>query len=254
MRAGAVLFLALLAARASAAAADPICADRPGQTTATCTVPAGHWQVETSIADWSLQKGGGDRSTALTLGQATVKFGLTDRSDIAVDVTTWQRDGREQGFGDVSILYKHRLTRDDAPLQLAVLPVVKIPAAKRPLGNGKSEAALLVPIGYAVGNSPFSLSFTPELDWAADSDGHGRHPSMVQVAGVAWQASEKLSLAADLLHQWDWDPQGTTRQASAGGSVACLLRDDVQLDAGANLGLNRVSSDVELYAGVSKRF
>ena len=44
------------------------------------------------------------------------------------------------------------------------------------------------------------------------------------------------------------------RQASADGSVAYLLSKDVQLDAGANLGLNRNTPDVELYAGVSKRF
>jgi hypothetical protein len=39
----------LLLCAGSAAAADeqPICADRPGKATGTCTVPAGHWQVET---------------------------------------------------------------------------------------------------------------------------------------------------------------------------------------------------------------
>jgi len=32
------------------------------------------------------------------------------------------------------------------------------------------------------------------------------------------------------------------------------VTDDLQLDAGANFGLNRRSPDIELYAGVSKRF
>jgi hypothetical protein len=33
-----------------------------------------------------------------------------------------------------------------------------------------------------------------------------------------------------------------------------LLSNSVQLDAGANFGLNHKTPDVELYAGVSKRF
>ena len=56
---------------------------------------------------------------------------------------------------------------------------------------------------------------------------------------------------------WRWsrsDPSGTTRQASADGSAAFLLSNDVQLDAGANFGLNRATPDVELYGGVSVRF
>jgi hypothetical protein len=36
--------------------------------------------------------------------------------------------------------------------------------------------------------------------------------------------------------------------------VAYLLNKEVQVDAGANFGLNRQTPDVELYAGVSKRF
>jgi hypothetical protein len=44
------------------------------------------------------------------------------------------------------------------------------------------------------------------------------------------------------------------RQYSADVSVALLPSNDLQLDAGANFGLNRQTPDVELYAGVSKRF
>jgi hypothetical protein len=36
--------------------------------------------------------------------------------------------------------------------------------------------------------------------------------------------------------------------------VAYLVSKDLQLDAGANFGLNRETPDVELYAGFSVRF
>jgi hypothetical protein len=260
MRAGAFLIIVgLLAARA---AADPICAARPGKSTPACTVPAGHFQLEAGLADWSLQKSGGERDRALIIGETTFKYGLTERSDIEVDVTPWQRSTsragglhqRASGIGDVTVAYKHQLTGGEATVQIAALPYVKIPTAKRALGNGKWEAGLLIPIGISLGKSPLSIGLTPEMDWAADGDGHGHHAAMVQVASLGWQASDKLSLSAELWGQWDWDPAGTTRQASADGSVAYLLSEDVQIDAGANFGLNSQTPDVELYAGVSKRF
>ena len=76
---------------------------------------------------------------------------------------------------------------------------------------------------------------------------------MTQVASLGFQASSKLSLSAEIWGQWDWDPSGTTRQYSADGSVAYLVNNDLQLDAGANFGLNKQTPDVELYTGVSVR-
>jgi hypothetical protein len=252
----------LLAAQAAAVPVDPICADRPGKATGTCTVPAGHWQVETGLADWTLQKGGGERDTSLVLGETIVKYGLTDRSDIEVDFAPWQRATsraggvrqRASGIGDLTLLFKQQLSAPDAAVQVAALPYVKAPTAKHSLGNGKWEGGLMVLIGYASPRSPVGLALTPEIDWVADADGRGHHLAMAQVAGLGWQATDKLNLSAEVWGQWDWDPAGTTRQASADGSVAYLLSDRLQLDAGANFGLNRATPDVEIYGGVSKRF
>jgi hypothetical protein len=258
-----IIAAALLGASSPAFAGEqPICADRPGKATSACTVPAGHWQVETGLADWTLQKGGGERDTSLVIGETTVKYGLTDRSDIELDVTPWQRattraggaHDSASGFGDIALVYKQQLTAPDAAFQVTVHPFVKIPTAKRPLGNRKLEAGLLVPIDYAIAKSPLSLGLTPEVDWVADADGRGHHAAMVQVASLDWQANSKLSIAAEIWGQWDWDPSGTGKQASADGSVAYLLSNSVQLDAGANFGLNPQTPDVEVYAGVAKRF
>lgn len=249
---------------ASAAVADeqPICPTRPGKSTSPCTVPAGHFQVETGLADWSVQTFDDERDTFLAIGETTFKYGLTDRSDIEVDVTPWERStttvgGMHQsasGFGDLYVSYKNELTPSDAALQLTLLPFVKIPTAKHSLGNGKWEGGLLVPIQYTIGKSPFSINLTPELDWAADANGGGHHAGMTQVASLGYQATPKLSISAEIWEHWDWDPSGTTRQASADASVAYLVNNNLQLDAGANFGLNRNTPDVELYTGISKRF
>ena len=263
---GWIIFCAvpLICCASGVAAAEPapICADRPGKATSTCTVPTGLRQVELGVSDWTLQKGGTDRVTSLSLGETTVKYGLTDASDLEVDVTPWQRASVRAGnahhtvagIGDVAILYKQRMTSADAALAVTVKPFVKVPTATRALGNGKVEAGLLVPIGYSIPKTPLSLALTPELDWAADADGHGHHASMAQVASLGWALSDRLNLTGELWEAWDWDPSGTTRQASADGAMAYLVTNNLQLDAGANFGLNHVTADVELYGGVSVRF
>ena len=252
----------MLSPGAHAADLEPICADRPGKAWATCTVPAGHFEIDIELASWSLQSEGGARDTELAIGETEVRYGLTDRTEIAVDIAPYVRSasrggGRHSGnsgFGDLTVFSKNRLTADDAAIEVALVPLVKVPTAKHELGNGKWEGALLVPINYAVRRSPLSIALTPEIDWVADADGRGHHAAMAQVASVTWQASEKIGLSAEIWGAWDWDPTGTTRQVSADGSVAYLLSNDVQLDAGANFGLNRNTPDVEMYAGVAKRF
>src|SRR3954447_27023355 len=96
----------------------PICADRPGKASQACTVPAGHFQFESSFADWTVDKHGGAKDTTLAIGETGFKFGLTDSSHIDIDVTPWQRltsrDGdtysHASGFGDVLVNYKYRVT------------------------------------------------------------------------------------------------------------------------------------------------
>jgi hypothetical protein len=225
-------------------------------------VPAGHLQIEAGLADWSLQRASGARDSSLVVGETTVKYGLTARSDIEIDIAPWQRvtgrasgvRSRASGFGDITVAYKHRLTGDSVPVAIAALSFVKLPTAQHALGNGKWEAGLLMPIGYSIPSTRLSVGLTPELDRVADGDGRGHHTAMAQVISLGWQADDKLSLSGELWGQWDWDPAGTGKQYSVDGSIAYLVRDNLQIDGGANFGLNPQTPDVEIYTGVSTRF
>src|SRR5438309_2134621 len=132
MKAGAVLIAALAVSTAAYADDQPICADRPGKSSQACTVPPGHWQIESSLADWTLNRDSGERDTSLSIGQFDLKFGLTGRSHIDVGITPWQRDTssaggvheRSSGFGDVLVMFKENVSPAQSPLQVAVSPFV----------------------------------------------------------------------------------------------------------------------------------
>lgn len=247
---------------ATAAQSLTVCADRPGKARQTCIVPAGHVQAEVGLADWTVADGGGERDTTLTLGQFALKYGLTDRSHVELDVTPWVRvtsrsgsvHDRKSGFGDVQLVYKQLLTPSGARVQVAVSPFVKAPTARRPIGNRKWEGGLVVPIQYALPKSALTLSLTPEVDWAADGDGRGHHALAASVVNLGWQATPHLNLSAELWGQWNLDPAGTERQLSADIAASWLATSRVQLDIGANFGLNRATPDADLYLGVSRLF
>ena len=266
MGTGALLILlglvAAPVAAASAAEPSPICPDRPSKATGACTVPAGRWQIETGLVDWAHDRSDGVRSDLVALGSTLLKYGKSGNADIELGFTPYEisrvRAGsereRDSGFGDMVARVKYRLTREDADFQLALDPFVKIPTAGHNLGNGKVEGGVVVPMSMPVAKSGLTLLLDPELDLLADADGHGRHFAMVQVLNLGAPLSDKLSVSGELWGAWEWDPAGTSHQVSADGSIAWLANRDLQLDAGANAGLNRNTPDLELYAGVSTRF
>ena len=265
MRNGLLLLGACLLTTGSAAAAaddSPICPDRPSKSTGPCTVPQGQWQIETGVVDWTRDRSDSVTSDIAIWGGSGIKYGISSSADVELWLTPLEtisvRGGgvheHHSGIGDTLLRLKTELTMDGAPVQVALDPFVKIPTANHRLGNGKVEAGLLVPVQISVGRSPFTISLGPEVDWLADEDGRGRHAAMIQVVNLGWQASRKLSFSTELWGQWDWDPSGTGKQASWDGSVAYLVSEDLQIDAGANLGLNRRTPDVELYTGISVRF
>jgi Putative MetA-pathway of phenol degradation len=253
-----ILAATLLAASAPAAAADeqPICPDRPSKSTGACTVPAGRWQVETSLVDWSHDSA----SDFTTVASSLIKFGVTDRADIELGVTPFEslrtHDTHQQvsSFGDLVARAKYRLTSDNAPVQVALDPFVKLPTASHRLGNGKVEGGLLVATSVPLGKSGLTFSLDPELDILADEDGHGWHSSMIQVLNLGASLNRRVSVSAELWGQWNWDPGGTQREKSADASIAYLVNNNLQLDAGANFGLNSQTPDIEVYSGLSVRF
>lgn len=255
---------AALCASGAAQAADdaPICADRPGKTTNPCTVPAGHFQVESALVDYVLQNRADEHDTLLTLGETTLKYGVSDNTDIEIDITPLARGTSRSpghhssvsGIGDTNLIVKHEFTGSDAPFQISAYPFVKIPTARQPAGNGKLEGGLVLPILYAIPKSPFSITASPELDVLANSDGSGHHAAMVQAVSFGWQATKKLNLSAEVYEQWDWEPEGTTKQSSFDLAAAFVPRKDLQLDGGVNFGIDRDAPDLEFYVGIAKQF
>jgi hypothetical protein len=250
---------AVLACTSAAFAGDPkapICTDRPGKSSSTCAAPAGVWQVESGLAAWSLTKDRGSRVTVLTLGETAIKYGVGPRTHVELALAPYirirERGGPgASGFGDVTVKVKHELGTTGG-LSAALYPFVKLPTARRDIGNGKIEGGLIVPLSWSVSDA-LSLSSSPELDVIADGDGRGYHLAGATTLSLGLAANEQLSLALELWHGRDWDVD-VGHQTSLGTNAALRLSDNLQIDAQLDLGLTRATPDVEVAGGVSVRF
>lgn len=253
--------LAGLLLLATQAADAPICTDRPAKANSVCIVPPGRIQVEISGAGWSRTAAGGTAVETISVASSLVKFGLDDRSDLQLGFTPFVRTSVSEGgqreslsgFGDVVVRYKRRLSNDGDPFQVALIPFVKLPTAKRGIGNRKVEGGLAAPISFTMAG-PVTATLGPEIDLVADGDGDGGHVALVNLVNLSAPVAPRLTLAGELWTNLNFDPAGTVRQASADAALAYAISDDFQVDAGANLGLTRATPDVELYAGFSIRF
>ena len=225
-------------------------------------MPVGKWQLETGLIDWTSDLSGGVRTDMVAWGNTAIKYGIGNRADVELWITPLEtmtvRGGgvhqHDSSFGDVLLRAKYGLTPENSAVQVALDPFVKIPTANHQLGNGKVEGGLLVPVQIAIAKSPLTLALDPELDVNADADGSGHHLATQQVLNIGVAASEKISLSTEVWAKWDWDPSGTGKQVSWDVAGAYLPTKTLQLDAGANFGLNSQTPDVEIYAGVSTRF
>jgi hypothetical protein len=244
---------------AAAAMPGPVCADRPGKGTSTCTVDQGHWQVEVDAADWTHDRSGGVTTEFGVFAQTSLKYGLTDRLDVELTITPWEtsRVGSASisGFGDLLVRAKWGLTGQSGPFTAALDPYLKLPTARDGLGNGAYEGGLVAPTALALPEQ-FSLAFTPELDLLENASGHGRHVNYAATLGLGRPLTPTVTGGIELWGGVNDDPSGQVRQASFDLTLAWIPAglQSLQLDGGLNLGLNRSTPQTQLYVGISRRF
>ena len=254
-----VVATSLLAGSTQAQALRAFCAERPGKITPPCILDAGHLQLEVGLADAVFERSRGAHRTTYTLGASEVRFGLTRRVELQAGWSPLIVDhdraaGHRTGVGDAVLGAKAALTDPDADggAGVSIQGFVTAPTATHGLGAGGWTGGLRLPASIPLGKDS-DLSLTPEVDVARNAAGGGTHLAWIGAVGVS-HAFGPTTLGAEVWGKIDDDPSGKVRQASVDFTAAHAVGDNAQLDAGMNLGVNRNTPDVEIYAGIARRF
>lgn len=254
------LAISLPAFSARADDASPICTDRPTKANATCTVPEGMWQLETDVGNYTRDAHEGGSTETLYFLNPYLKYGIGSRTDIEVN---WAPDIRVRtnangehytanGAGDLNIRVKTNLFTGDW-FSASIIPFIKAPTASHGIGNGQWEGGVAMPMSAAVGGG-FTVTLGPELDALLDADGRGRHLSVTNLINVSHSLTSKLSVAVEYWRQDNHEPSGYVRQESGDIAFVYLVNPNLQLDMGANMGLNHATPDTQMYLGLSYRW
>jgi hypothetical protein len=241
--------------------------DRPDKTESAYTVDAGHFQAEVDLVNYSYDAHNVARDHTITesLAVAPINFkvGLRHNWDVQFVIPTYNatrvRDRRtgsrvtERGFGDFVLRSKVNLWGNDSgDTAFALMPYVKFPTANSHLGNEAYEGGLIAPLAVAL-PAGWSMGIMTQLDINEDGDGSGHHPEFVNSITFSHDIIGNLGGYVEFFSSVSTDEDadwiGTVDLGLTYG-----LTENIQLDAGVNIGVTRSADDWNPFVGISWRF
>lgn len=241
--------------------------DRPDKTESAYTVDAGHFQIETDLINYSLDRYNGDptdtRTAAWSFANTNFKVGLFNHVDLQLIVPTFNHVRTEDrsihfatehsGFGDLSARMKINLWGNDGGrTAFALMPFVKFPTAPAALGNGAYEGGLIVPLSMSL-PCDWQMGLMTEFDFDRASAGSGYHVEFINTITVSHAIAGDLGGYVEF-----FSAVSSAGESNWVGTVdlglTYALGPNAQLDAGINLGVTRAADDFNPFLGISWRF
>lgn len=241
--------------------------DRPDKTESPYTVDAGHFQVEGDVLNYAYDR----HNTAfdntsvesVSIAPINLKVGLCNSADFQLVVETYNSARvhdraagtvtKHRGFGDVIPRLKWNLWGNDGgSTALALMPYVKLPTNQDDLGNNSVEGGLIVPFALELPHG-WGMGLMTEFDINRDDAGDGHHAEFVNSITFARDIIGALGGYVEF-----WSAVSTESDSDWAGTfdvgLTYGLTEDIQLDAGVNIGLTRSADDINPFLGVSWRF
>lgn len=236
--------------------------DRPDKTESPYTVDAGRLQIEMDLVAYTRDRAAGSTSETVDVLPFNLKIGLTSVSDIQVvyggySHVRFDRPGAtkltDDGGGDVLIRYKHNLWGNDGGrTALSLMPFVKIPTSSLAGANDDVEGGLIVPLAIDLTDG-LGLGLMTEIDLVREDQGSGYAPVFISTAVLSKDLTDKLGLFAEIYGERSAD-DGAHTIVTIGAGVTYAVTDHLQLDTAVNVGVTEAADDINVFAGMSRRF
>ncbi len=240
--------------------------DRPTKSNSPYTVDAGHFQYETDLVNYTYTNYGGVKTNAFQAFDPVWKLGVTSNLDFEVQFNGYQNVAshdaasgallsRGSGFGDVLFRTKLNLIGNNGgPVALAVITYVKTPSGTDVISNGLVEGGLIAPLRVNV-TSDYGFIFMTEVDALKNALSSNRHANFVNLVNFSGPVPSVKDLTAYVEF---YSAVGTDRYTPAvytfDTALSYNITPTLQVDVGANIGLNNAAPNLQLYSGISQRF
>lgn len=237
--------------------------DRPDLTESPYTVDAGHFQIEMDVLNYAWDDEGGVRTESFGFATMNLKAGLCNRTDLQIvlepynyvrirDRAAGTRD-RLNGFGDITTRMKVNLWGNDGgPTALALMPFVKLPTNQDDLGNDAVEGGLIIPFAAEL-PARWGMGAMTEVDFIEDADGSGHHAEFINTLTFGHDIVGNLAGYIEFFSLVSTDDKSPWI-GSVNFGCTYGLTEDIQLDAGINIGVTSSADDLNPFCGISWRF
>jgi hypothetical protein len=241
--------------------------DRPDKTESAYTVDAGHFQVELDMVSYAYDRHNSafanERTESLSFATANVKVGLCNSVDLQLVVpiyndvrTTDFSTGmvqRNSGFGDLTLRGKFNLWGNDGGrTALAVMPFIKLPTNQDGLGNKAFEGGIIVPLAVEL-PAGWGMGVMTEADFNEDGSGSGYHPEFINTITFSHDLIGNLGGYIEFFSLVSTE-SGSEWVGTVDLGLTYAVTENIQLDAGINIGVTRSADDLNPFVGMSWRF
>lgn len=232
--------------------------DRPDVTESPHSVAPGFFQVEMSFFDYEQDSTGPDRLDNWVVGSVNLKYGITKDSDLQFIVNMHSRQrtsglgGHDlaSGFDDITLRYKQNLWGNDSGrTALALIPFITMPTHGE-IGSEAWGGGLVMPFSIELSDR-LSLGLMAQCDLAPDLETNGTDAEWLGTICLGLDLTERCGAYTEVIGVFGEDIQAQLRSATG---FTFALNENLMLDAGVRVGLNRESPDLGIFTGMSFRF
>lgn len=251
----------------SAGGLRPLNTDRPDLTESPFTIDAGHFQIETDLANYTHDRdktGGADVSTdAWSFAAMNLKAGLTANTDVQLVIGIFNQVrahdrvagtlARQNGFGDMAVRVKHNFWGNDGgATAFGAMPFVKFPTSEDDAGNHLIEGGVIFPLAVRLPGG-WDLGVMIEVDCTRDDRGSGSHAAFVNTITAGHDIVGELAGYVEFYSEISAERRSDWIGLADFGFTYGLGK-NTQLDAGVNIGVTPAAPDWNPFVGVSRRF
>jgi outer membrane putative beta-barrel porin/alpha-amylase len=236
---------------------DRIPTDRPSLSNSTQTVPPGKLQIESGV-EYSRSRVSHGETEQQLLVDILFRTGITSRVEARLDINplVWLKDAdTDVGFGDITLAVKYRFL--DSPEggwwpSLGVLPFVKLPTARSPLGSERVDIGCT---GLATFDLPWALSLDLNVGLAGIGQSEGAYFLLQETvsAALSRQITYRFAAYGELFYSSPSE-RHTRDVVGFDAGVQYLILPRVAIDMAAQVARGTPGPDFAIRAGLSVRF
>ena len=241
--------------------------DRPDKTEGPYTVDAGHFQLEMDLVSYVRDRdksGGGDtRTETWAVAPVNLKLGLFHDVDLQLAIDTYTNlrtedlvagtTDRRSGFGDMTLrLKKNFWGNDGGKTSFAMMPFLKFPTNQHDLGNHAVEGGVIFPLALKL-PAGWDMGLMTEVDFLRNETDKGYHASSINSITFGHDIVGNLGGYLEFFSEVSAE-DGLPWVGTVDTGLTYGITDNMQLDAGINIGVTEAADDLNLFLGFSWRY